>query len=72
MIFKLENKNILVTGFGQGIGCGIAIALARSGDNVYALSKTKMNLDSLIKEVSTIQPIHVDLKNWDETKKFLM
>ena len=67
MSYKFEGKNVLVTGSGRGIGRGIAIALARSGANVYALSKTKTNLDSLVKEVPNIQPIQVDLQDWDAT-----
>ena len=68
MSYKFDGKNILVTGVGRGIGRGIAIILAKSGANVYALSKTKANLDNLIKEAPSIQPIHQDLSNWDATR----
>ena len=68
MSYKFEGKNILVTGSGRGIGRGIAIALVKSGANVYALSKTKANLDSLLKEEPNIQPIHQDLSDWDATR----
>ena len=63
MSYKFNGKNILVTGAGRGIGRGIAITLARSGANVYALSKTKANLDSLLKEAPSITPIYLDLQD---------
>ena len=69
MSYTFDGKNILVTGAGRGIGRGISITLARSGANVYALSKTKANLESLIKEAPSIKPIHLDLQDWDETVK---
>ena len=40
-----------------------------SGAKVFALSKIKANLDSLINEVPSIQPIHLDLPEWGETAK---
>ena len=38
MSYKLNGKTILVTEAGRGIGRGIAITLARSDANIYALS----------------------------------
>ena len=64
MSYKFDGKNILVSGAGRGIGRGIAITLARSGAKVFALSKIKAKLDSLINEVPSIQPIHLDLPEW--------
>ena len=69
MSYTFDGKNILVTGAGRGIGRGIAITLARWGANVYVLTKTKANLDSLLNEAPTIQPIHLDLQDWDKTTK---
>lgn len=37
----------------QGIGRAVAIALSKAGAETFALSQTKENLDSLVKEVST-------------------
>ena len=69
MSYNFDGKNILVTGAGRGIGQGIAKTLARSGAKVYAFSKTKANLDSLIKEVPSIQPIHLNFQDWGDTSK---
>ena len=69
MSYTFDGKNILVTGAGRGIGRGIAITLARWGANVYALTKTKANLDILLNEAPSIQPMHLDLQDWDKTTK---
>ena len=40
-------KKYLVTGVGSGIGRALAIELANFGADVWGVSKTKSNLDSL-------------------------
>ena len=40
-------KKYLVTGVGSGIGRALAIELAKFGADVWGVSKTKSNLDSL-------------------------
>ena len=40
-------KKYLVTGVGSGIGRSLAIQLSNMGAEVWGVSKTKANLDSL-------------------------
>ena len=42
-----SGKKYLVTGVGSGIGRALAIELAQSGAEVWGVSRTKSNLDSL-------------------------
>lgn len=51
MKYDFNGKKVLVTGAGQGLGRAIAIALHNSGADVYALSKTAENLESLKHEI---------------------
>ena len=39
------------------------------GVEVYAISKTKANLDSLVQECPKIHAITQDLSNWNETRQ---
>ncbi|XP_067203761.1 L-xylulose reductase-like isoform X2 [Linepithema humile] len=64
-----QGKRILVTGAGQGIGRELALRLSKYKGQVFALSKTKKNLDSLIAADPKIQPVCVDLQDWDATRK---
>ncbi|XP_053383483.1 D-erythrulose reductase-like [Mercenaria mercenaria] len=65
---NLAGKNILVTGTGRGLGRAIAIALAKHGSKVFALSRTPSTLDSLVKEQPSIEPIVADVSCWEETR----
>ena len=38
-MFKLNNKNIIVTGASQGIGMEIACSIASLGANVYLIGR---------------------------------
>ena len=68
MPFDFTGKKILITGAGRGIGRELAKAISKNGGEVYALSVTKENLDSLAKESERIHPVLANLGNWDETR----
>ncbi|KAL0272784.1 UNVERIFIED_CONTAM: hypothetical protein PYX00_005628 [Menopon gallinae] len=71
MNFSFKNRNILVTGAGQGIGRSICVKLAECGAQVYALSRTKERLDSLQRENPSIKTICCDISDWDATRTAL-
>ena len=52
---RLENKNIVVTAAGQGIGRATAIAFSNEGANVYATDINETTLKSLNKEHQNIK-----------------
>ncbi|XP_065210098.1 L-xylulose reductase-like isoform X2 [Planococcus citri] len=55
-----------------GIGKALVKAFVKyKACKVYALSKTKENLDKLVSEEPTVIPIVVDLKDWEATKNAL-
>ena len=47
----LKNKTVIVTGAGQGIGRGIALALAKEGANVAAADINEENCQKTAKEI---------------------
>lgn len=61
------SKRVLVTGAGRGIGRQLVKALVECKADVIALSFSKSNLDSLVKEVK-VKTICVDLNDWDATR----
>ena len=61
---RLENKNIVVTAAGQGIGRATAIAFSNEGANVYATDINEKTLKSLNKEHQNIK-----VKSLDSTDK---
>ena len=54
------------------MGKGLAKAFLKyKASKVYALSKTKANLDKLISEEPNVIPIVADLTDWEATKTAL-
>lgn len=58
-----------MTGAGAGIGRATALKLAEMGAEVFALSKTLANLESLKQECPSINIICVDIGNWTEARE---
>lgn len=58
-----------MTGAGGGIGRATALKLAAMGAEVFALSKTAANLESLKQQCPSINVICVDLENWTEARE---
>lgn len=67
MEINFVSKKALVTGAGKGIGRDICKALFNGGAEVYALSRTKSDLDSLVAEMPGIHPICADMLNLKDT-----
>jgi len=51
-----------------GIGRALAIRLNEYGSTVFALSRTKADLDSLQLECPNVKAIPVDLNSWEDTR----
>src|SRR4030067_119803 len=49
---KLENKSVIVTGSGRGIGEYIAKRLAREGANVIVTGRTVRDIENVSKEIN--------------------
>ncbi|XP_060568418.1 L-xylulose reductase-like [Ruditapes philippinarum] len=64
-----KGKRALVTGAGKGIGRAIAIRLANLGAKVFGISRTQSDLDSLKKEVPSIETRLLDISEWDKTRE---
>ena len=47
---RLEDKTVLISGAGRGIGRACAVAFAQAGANVIAAARTEDDLQSLSKE----------------------
>ncbi|XP_073092228.1 carbonyl reductase [NADPH] 2 [Manis javanica] len=61
----------LVTGAGKGIGRDTVKALHASGARVVAVSRTNADLVSLSKECPGVEPVCVDLGDWEATERAL-
>ncbi|MDF1734167.1 MAG: SDR family oxidoreductase [Minwuia sp.] len=51
---RLDGMTALVTGAGRGIGRGCAMALAEAGAEVICVSRTRSELDELVREITDL------------------
>ena len=70
MVKRLENKNIIVTAAGQGIGRATAIAFCKEGAKVIATDLNEKTLISLNKEYKDISIQVLDSTNYKDVKTF--
>ncbi|XP_004639521.1 L-xylulose reductase [Octodon degus] len=71
MELGLAGRRALVTGAGKGIGRSTVQALCAAGVRVVAVSRTQADLDSLVSECSGVEPVCVDLADWEATERAL-
>ncbi len=67
---RLENKNIVVTAAGQGIGKATAIAFSNEGANVYATDINEKTLKSLNEEHQNIKVKRLDSTDKSAVEEF--
>ncbi|XP_006869685.1 PREDICTED: L-xylulose reductase [Chrysochloris asiatica] len=71
MELGLAGRRALVTGAGKGIGRSTVQALHAAGARVVAVSRTREDLDSLVLECPGVEPVCVDLSDWESTEQAL-
>ncbi|XP_004432934.2 PREDICTED: L-xylulose reductase isoform X2 [Ceratotherium simum simum] len=71
MELGLAGRRALVTGAGKGIGRSTVQALHAAGAQVVAVSRTQADLDSLVRECPGVEPVCVDLGDWEATEQAL-
>ncbi|KAJ4940720.1 hypothetical protein JOQ06_027015 [Pogonophryne albipinna] len=71
MDISFAGKRALVTGAGKGFGRATALALARCGAKVTAVTRSQADLHSLLQECASITPVCVDLADWGATEAAL-
>ncbi|XP_014442206.1 L-xylulose reductase [Tupaia chinensis] len=71
MELGLAGRRALVTGAGKGIGRCTVQALHAAGARVVAVSRTREDLDSLVRECPGVEAVCVDLGDWEATERAL-
>ncbi len=73
--YNLKNKYALVTGAGKGLGKACAIALAEAGSNLIIISRTKKDLDSVVRIIKKFRvkckSYICDVTNYNEIKSII-
>lgn len=69
MAGRFEGKTALVTGGSRGIGKAIVKALINEGAKVYALGKSRENLEKLQSDIPTVYIVQADVTDWDSTRQ---
>jgi len=69
----MNGQRVLVTGAGAGIGRGLTKSLLEMGAEVWAVSRTLANLESLKAECDSplLHIVAVDLTDWEATRSAL-
>ena len=67
---RLENKNVIITAAGQGIGRATAIAFHNEGANVIATDINEATLEILNKEYPNIKVKKLDSTDKNAVEKF--
>jgi len=71
MEINFKGKRTLVTGASQGIGRDLVKTLVKCGAKVVAIARNKELLESLKKEVPSIEIYPADLSDWKKTEEVL-
>ena len=73
--YNLKNKYALVTGAGKGLGKACAIALAEAGSNLIIISRTRKDLDQVLKITKKYKvkckSYVCDINNYNQIKEII-
>jgi len=67
--YSFQGKRILVTGGGRGIGHAIVTKFYNDGAHLFVIDRDVKLLENLKKDMPRVTTIHLDLLDWDATKK---
>ena len=69
-------RTCVITGASRGIGLAIALRLARTGDNIVAVARTKADLDEAARRIvaagGTCEPVPADVGDPEEARRTIV